>query len=419
VNIQDLKRPRQRGNALLIALILSALLGVTLASCLLLVSGQNASVVRSQSWNGSLALAEAGVEEALAEMNTPGWALGEYAPVTRTLSQGSYTFSITTNPAPTIYSTGSVTVASMFAAVNVPNPSTTVSRAVQVGVKQLPLINAAFAARYSIQMNGSDPGTNVTSDSFNSHDPSLSTNGQYDQHKARNHGDVASVYGPVNFGGHRIAGNLFLGSGAAYNSGTGQVLGKIYYDFNVDYPSAVLPETLWHNAPWENIKVGNQMVKYYHFTTSGDYTVSDSTPILVDPNVTVRLKVTDPNFCPGDVHVLGGLTDSGTLIVYHVSGSASLSGNTTVDSLRAENFWYFGLPGVTSITFGGTTCNIGVIYAPSADLTLNGGGNNNGLIGSSISKTIAMNGHFDFHYDEALGLLGPARGYVPISWQEL
>ena len=194
---------------------------------------------------------------------------------------------------------------------------------------------------------------------------------------------------------------------------------SIYYDFNVDYPDVVLPTTVWYTAPTQTIKVKNKKKTYYHFTTSGDYTISDSTPILVEPNVTVRLKVTTSNFSPADIHVLGGLNDSGTLIIYHVAGSASMAGNTTVDSLRAENFWYFGLPGVTSVTLSGTSSYVGVIYAPSADLTLNGGGNNDGLIGSSITKKITMNGHYDFHYDEALGLLGPSRGYVPISWEEL
>ena len=30
-----------------------------------------------------------------------------------------------------------------------------------------------------------------------------------------------------------------------------------------------------------------------------------------------------------------------------------------------------------------------------------------------------MNGHFNFHYDEALARIGPDRGYVPDSWYEL
>jgi len=54
-----------------------------------------------------------------------------------------------------------------------------------------------------------------------------------------------------------------------------------------------------------------------------------------------------------------------------------------------------------------------------ADLTLNGGGNNNGLIGSSITKTITMNGHYDFHFDQSLLTAGPNRGFITTSWQEM
>jgi choice-of-anchor A domain-containing protein len=96
-----------------------------------------------------------------------------------------------------------------------------------------------------------------------------------------------------------------------------------------------------------------------------------------------------------------------------------MSGNVTVDSGRARNFWYYGLPGVTSITYGGTSSFVGVIYAPEADLTLNGGGNNNGLIGASITRSITMNGHYNFHFDEDLLSSGPSRGYVVTSWKEL
>jgi hypothetical protein len=75
---------------------------------------------------------------------------------------------------------------------------------------------------------------------------------------------------------------------------------------------------------------------------------------------------------------------------------------------------------VTDITYGVTTSFIGAIYAPEANLTLNGGGNNNGLIGSSITKSIvAMNGHYNFHFDEDLLTAGPVKAYVVTSWKEL
>lgn len=407
----------EQGSMLLIAVCTAVILGGTLGSYLWLVRSQYASVVRSQAWHSALAMAEAGVEEALAQMNRPGddltangWggpdANGFFGPVMRTATPGSYSVAIITNPTPVIFSTGYVAMA---------GTEITLSRVVKVNVKRLPLINAAFAARYNIYMNGNG----LASNSFNSRDPAWSTNGKYDPNKTRTNGSAASVQGLVDIGNHTVGGNLYLGPGASYNGTVGQVLGKIFYDFNVDYPDAQLPNTLWYAAPWEMITVSGKTRKYYHFTVSGDYTVSDSTPILVDPNITVRLKVTDNDFDPGDIHILGGEHDSGTLIVYHVAGTASMAGNVNVDSMRAENFWYFGLPGVTSVTFGGNSQNVGVIYAPSAHLTLNGGGGNYGLIGASITKTITMNGHYNFHYDEALGIFGPTRGYIPTSWEEL
>ena len=62
---------------------------------------------------------------------------------------------------------------------------------------------------------------------------------------------------------------------------------------------------------------------------------------------------------------------------------------------------------------------IGAIYAPEAVLTLNGGGNNSNLQGAAIVKSVTLNGHYDFHYDEALASWGPAKSFTANSWQEL
>jgi hypothetical protein len=67
----------------------------------------------------------------------------------------------------------------------------------------------------------------------------------------------------------------------------------------------------------------------------------------------------------------------------------------------------------------GTSSFIGAIYAPEAVLTLNGGGNSNNLMGAAIVKQVTLNGHYDFHYDEALASWGPAKSFTANSWQEL
>lgn len=61
----------------------------------------------------------------------------------------------------------------------------------------------------------------------------------------------------------------------------------------------------------------------------------------------------------------------------------------------------------------------GVIYAPEAFIKLSGGGNDGvDFSGAILGKQISLNGHYNFHYDEATRRLG-SRGIVAASWDEL
>ncbi len=404
----------------MVALIMCLTIGIVLASYLLLVGGRYKIIVRSQSWNGAVPVMEAGVEEAMAhvhaDLNNPsanGWTPAILSGLqvyqkTRTFSDGSYflaTIYNATSNNPIIYSAGFI-----------PAPfqsSNYISRTVKVSGSQMPLINVAFGAIDNIQMNCNG----LAADSFDSSNPALSTNGQYDPSKTTTNGNVASVFGPVSIGNHSIAGNLYLGPTASSSVTAGQVSGTIFTNYNVDFPDVVLPTTTW--LPASTTSSGGKNGSQIHdFTASGDYYVNDSLDLQVEPGVTVRLRVDTTSFSPGNVNILSTNGNSGTLAVYQVSGSGGMSGNVTVQSGRARNLFYYGLPGVTSITYGGNSSFIGTIYAPEADLTLNGGGNNNGLIGASITKTITMNGHYNFHFDEDLLSSGPSRGFTVTSWRE-
>lgn len=69
------------------------------------------------------------------------------------------------------------------------------------------------------------------------------------------------------------------------------------------------------------------------------------------------------------------------------------------------------------VSLRGTADFYGAIYAPDADILMNGTSDTFGaLIGNSVTTV----GTSDFHYDEALGLLGGgAPTYDLVSWQEL
>jgi hypothetical protein len=413
------RRRSERGMILSMTLILLGVLCITLWSYLVLMENQNLSVARSQAWNSALNVAAAGVEEALAQLNpgatvtvnlnANGWGpptAGSYGPMVRTNTDGIYAVSYTTaSGAPVIISAGSTTL---------PFMSATLSRVVRVTTSNAPVFNVAFGTIGSISMNGNS----VAVDSFNSSNTNLSTNGRYDPTKTSTNGNVASVNGPVSFGNDTIEGNLYLGPTATLTSSSNNITGTVYNDSNVTYPDVALPNVSFGFPPAAGTNAG---VAYTHyFSTSGNYAVSDSGTWYIAPGANVTIEVTASSWSPANLYIDRNTTSgSGHLTVYMAGTTTTMGGNPTVQSGVAGNFQYFGLPSNTSIAFSGTTTFIGCIYAPEAGLTLNGGGSGDGFIGSCIVNTITMHGHYDFHYDQALASTGPARGYVPVSWQEL
>jgi Tfp pilus assembly protein PilX len=413
-------RPSNQGSILFVALILALVMCLSLAGYLTVVSGQQRSVARSQRWNASLNLAEAGIEEGLAQVNgspndfsANSWQVSNstnYSPgVSRTLIGGTYTLFVQGSNNPTIYATG---------IVSAPLSGTLMTRTVRVTTQVLPLFNVGLGAVGNINMNGNGMAT----DSWNSQKTNLSTAGQYDSSKISTNGDVASQQGIVNIGNHTIDGNLYLGPTASYTSGTNQIMGDLDKNYNVNFPDVKLPYQ-FGSAVTANI-VNSSGNKTNWITTDGYYNINNNFPIVVQPGVRAKVQITTQNF-NNSITLQGGMTNSATLEVYDnppaSGGSFSLAGNNVGGAVSATplNFFIYGLPNMTSITLSGNSSFIGAIYAPEAVLTLNGGGSSNNLMGAAIVKQVTLNGHYDFHYDEALASWGPAKSFTPNSWQEI
>jgi hypothetical protein len=164
----------------------------------------------------------------------------------------------------------------------------------------------------------------------------------------------------------------------------------------------------------------NAVVETYDFIfNDGNYQLSTlSGKVLVRSNAVVH--ITD------NVQLTGGtdkiqILPGASLKLYVSAESASIGGQGVVNETGvANNFYYYGLPTNTQLSFGGNADFVGVIYAPQADFTLGGGGTGTyDFVGASVTKTATMNGHYNFHYDEALARKGPSRGYVINSWTEI
>jgi hypothetical protein len=135
-------------------------------------------------------------------------------------------------------------------------------------------------------------------------------------------------------------------------------------------------------------------------------------------NTNVTLYIT------GDFSMVGSselIIAPGCSLRIYVGGNVSLAGsgifNYTSD---ASAFSLFGLPGCTDLAISGNASFTGVVYAPNANITLNGSGSTiYDVVGALVGKTATVNGHFQFHYDEALGRARIISKYNVASWREL
>ncbi|MBI3853135.1 MAG: hypothetical protein HY298_23030 [Verrucomicrobia bacterium] len=430
------------GSVLLTTLCVVTIIGVTLASYLTLINHQNYNSCRSQAWNQAMPVLEAGIEEALTHLNAhgqtnllcDGWEYhdGSYSMI-RQLGAAYYVVNITnyvsSNSSPTVVAAGYV-----------PLPLQTnryICRQVSVTTKKATLFAGGIVAKGSIDLNGN----NINTDSFDSADPAYSLLGLYNPLATKDNGDVVTnsrLTNSLSVGNARIKGKVATGPGgvvaigpngvvgsAAWNADTsnrGIEPGHWHDDMNLAFPDVTPPFSGGAFMPVSGV-VGGVFYTYVlnNILNNGRYQMAElkmsgSANMIVVGDVTL--------YVTGNVDISGLATiviaPGGHLKLY-VGGPSTAIHGIGVNNLlgTADQFYYYGLPGNKSIEIGGNALTTVALYAPNADLDFQGGGNIlYHLMGSVVCKSVKLNGHFSFHFDENLPRVGPARGYVATSWQE-
>jgi hypothetical protein len=351
---------KKSGGALIIALTICAIASLSMAGYLLLVEQQNMLSARSQSWNVSMAVVEAGIEEALEHLNVnagnlsaDGWSFdGTFYNRTRTLPDGnsySVSVSVTNTHSPVILSEARVKpflitqngLSGFFAQIGFSQPSSTptVSRAVKVGAYKGGLFLASMVAKKGIDLNGNG----IATDSFDSSDPRYSTNGQYDPSKVKDNGDVATNEGIVNSaidvgnaniyghahtgpgGGVVLGPNGAIGSHAWQASNSGVEPGWFLQDSNFTFPDTTAPYTSGLTPT-----SGNLVVTSLNITSNS---ITASTPPANTPWGGVSTNITSVNTVTSYPNpVPTGLTTNTTMVTsanYPSPAPSGLVTNTT------------------------------------------------------------------------------------------
>ncbi|HXT38865.1 MAG TPA: hypothetical protein VN887_02470 [Candidatus Angelobacter sp.] len=463
-----------QGSALLATMLVAFVVGMALAGYLTLVSFQSQSTLRSLAWNSSIPATEAGVEEALTALYYYGttnlsagfWTMnadGFYHKTGRLGNSSTLSFlmydvgikpppplgpdtpiieCIGYSPTPPNLTTYYIKPYGMILGGLVPayTPELQMTkRKVRVLAKRQTPTRNAMLAKGQIDLKGN----NIATDSFDSQDPNYSTNGKYDSSKHKANGDVATNQGlvnSVNVGNADILGHVHTGPNGSVSIGANGSVGDLSWkssgntgvepgytadDSNVDITDVQTPP--WVSGGYSTPSGGKWpplVGSTYDLILAGgnNYVVNGnfSGKIIVvgSGNANVYISPSGSFSMTGQDQIT--ISTNTSLQVYNAASSASIGGNGVVNNADALAFLYWGLPSNTSISYNGNAAFTGVIYAPEADFTLGGGGNNTyDFVGASVTKSVTMNGHFNFHYDESIGRRFPIGQYVVGLWNEI
>jgi hypothetical protein len=223
-----------------------------------------------------------------------------------------------------------------------------------------------------------------------------------------------SVVGSYSYYG--ITGYTYSGiTGYSYNQITGysyQSVSSYTYDLITGWTWAKIVSYTYYTYP---TTTGLTVTDYDWVLDTGNYKLSS-----LSGNVLVRghavLYVTDSI----DTQSIT-INPGASLKLYTSAPTVSLQGNGVWNADgNAQSFMYYGLPQNQTLKITGNGSLTGVIYAPEADLYLKGGGHDViDFIGASVSNTATLDGHFNFHYDEALRKSGPTSAFAIQTWNEI
>jgi hypothetical protein len=270
---------------------------------------------------------------------------------------------------------------------------------------------------------------NIVVDSYDSSDPTKSTNGLYDATKRQENGDIATDGQLIDAGNAQIYGDVATNAGTV--SGVANITGVERTDF--------YQEPIPVGAPsWNAINSSiTSVTGTTTITASSSQDSAASRYILSGISLSGGKTLTiagNPNgsqtyveiYVTGDISVNGTgqiVIQPGVSATIYFAGNVDISGNGVLNSNNQPgDLMLYGIqpPSNTPehVNFGGNSQITASIYAPGHDVTVNGGGTNGHVYGSIVGKTVTMTGVSNLHYDESLGATGMINNYKIVSWFE-
>jgi len=456
---------KARGSVLLVTLCSAWIIGIALVSYLTLVSNQHRATYHSQTWNTCIPVIEAGIEEALTQLNyhseglttatSHGWTLmtnGYYFKSRTVGTDGSYC-EVTINPNLSSTPPAPIITAKGYA----PAPANTGAPMGGGGVfgmilgtvsqSSAAMLSRTVVVATSVENPGNGKGGLVgkgkitfsgggSLDSFDSSNPLYSTNGRYDASKRKANGaamsnlvtadsihvDNSHIYGSVTTGPG--AGTVTINGGSvgdlAWNAtSTGIQTGHQTGDANLQFDDIAAPFLYGSGSTPTTGSVG--VTNYNYVLDAATNTKWNMGAVNIGGGKSMIIT-------GGDVtlYINGNFTTSGSGFVYiapgaslklYTTGTLTVSGTGVMNGAGyASKLSIYGLGTTTSNwAYSGSSAFIGTVYSPYDNFTFSGSA---GAFGSFTANNVTISGGASVHYDEQLSGGGEA-SYVVSSWNEI
>lgn len=424
-----LRRPTgKRGSIMLVALVLAAGLALGLTGYLAVTRSSLTVAQRTFHFRDALGLAEAGLEEALDSFHQAdagatqaeawaGWTLSA-GNATRTLvpfdrdGRALVTVKIfvsgydgsTSNPF-------AISQASLVPFDRTPS----VVRTVQIALTKEAFFFSGLVARQGLTWSGQ-----TSANSFHSK-PDGSSRGnwlRYSDSIARGNTRIIVPSGTINLGSlGRISGDLVLGADVKSPGGS-KVSGQITNGATDAYPMPAYPQPTSVSQSYNlGTNVGETLPRSGHKPAAdGRYYYFSNGANIANVKIAENKAVT---IVGTNTRMGGGIEiQKGASLTVYMDGVIN-TGNNGINT----GDWSGALQVFTSTsgncTLGGDGSIYACIYAPNANLTINGGKDSGGFVGSILARTVTTTGHMDFHFDEALRLPSAGSPWKVTGWYEL
>lgn len=461
-NVQP-RRNRKRGSLLIVAMILAAVIGISLASYIQLGRSSLNISNRALYNNAAMNLAENGLEEAMYSINQyvanstynwAGWSNSGGSDAWRTLpATGTYTFDQGVTGTVRVYIYGYKGNAPKVVARSTVTlgggTSAPIEKWVEIQLRKTSKFANGLVAKQQIRFNG----TNASVDSWNSDpDKNAATAAiPYSSGVRHDNGSVGSVSVSVDsilvqnadIWGYASTGGALPSVGpngvvGPFGTASGTMdMTRVATDFAADFDPVIAPVTSGYSLGSVSSgislpRTGDSPAadgKFYY--TASEISFNNQALVIQkraagDPSPEVILKLTNTM---DSINIGGGSgelnIETGAKLEIYAPGDIRIAGNgimnggiTAADANQPANLQIWGTKttGVQTIDIKGNGVLSAVVYAPQGSVTINGNGD---VMGSVVANDITLVGNAAFHYDESLADFGGANPFRVSVWREL